>query len=241
MTPAATPLSAVATWMLDWWELWVLIAAGVVGVHAAPWVVARTRRVRTLPAPVAAAVADLGVPADRVVVVDTPDRVVAYAAGLSARHGRVVVSTGLLRALPPAEAAAVVRHEYGHLARRHVPIRVGVPSAYAVAWAVDATVYGAAGLWAGTALALPLSYLSLRVARWTEFDADAFAARAGGDAFAAALARLADAGHLPDDGSGRLERLGLSMHPSLASRLTRLDAGEGAASPAGGDAGDRAD
>ncbi|WP_152529749.1 M48 family metalloprotease [Candidatus Halobonum tyrrellensis] len=227
------PLEAVAAWMLDWWELWTLIVAGFLGVRIAPRIAARTQRVGDLPAPVADAVAAVGVPADRVVVVDADDRVVAYAAGFSSRDGRVFVSTGLLAALAPAEAAAVVRHEYGHLARRHVPFRVGVPSAYAVAWAVDATLYGTAGLWAGAALALPLAYLSARVARWTEFDADAFAARAAGGAFADALTRLAEAGHLPDDPDpGPLARLSLSMHPTLAARLSRLGADRQEPTPA---------
>lgn len=220
-------LSTALAWAGDWWELWALIAAGFLGVRLAPALVTRTERPAALPEEVARAVERAGVPADRVGVLRRDGRVVAYAAGLTAAHGRVFVSTGLLRELDPAGVAAVVRHEHAHLARGHVPLRVGIPCAYAVAWAVDATVFGRAGLVAGAALAVPLAYLSVRVARWTEYDADAVAARGTGEDYRQALARLAAGGHLggATPAGGRLRRLlaSLSMHPPLGARLGRLD------------------
>lgn len=220
-------LSTAFAWASDWWELWALIAAGFLGVRLAPALVARTERPAALPDEVARAVERAGVPADRVGVLRRDGRVVAYAAGLTAVHGRVFVSTGLLRELDPAGVAAVVRHEHAHLARGHVPLRVGIPCAYAVAWAVDATLFGHAGLVAGAALAVPLAYLSVRVARRTEYDADSVAARGTGDDYREALARLAAAGHLggatPAGGRPRRLLASLSMHPPLGERLRRLD------------------
>ncbi|MFC7136362.1 M48 family metallopeptidase [Halobaculum litoreum] len=229
-------LSTVLSWASDWWELWALIAVGLVGVRLAPHVVARSERPGSLPPDAARAVERVGVPPDRVGVLRRDGRVLAYAAGLSAGHGRVFVSTGLLRELDAAGVAAVVRHEYAHLKRRHVPVRVGIPCVYAVAWAVDASLYGRQGLLVGAALAVPLAYLSVRVARWTEYDADADAARRAGPAFREALARLAAGGHVgpATPAGGRLRRLlaSLSMHPPLGERLRRLEndgtsAGEG--------------
>ncbi|SHG48889.1 M48 family metalloprotease [Halobaculum gomorrense] len=220
-------LSTALSWAADWWELWALIAVGLVGVRLTPVVVARSERPAGLPEDAARAVERAGVPADRVGVLRRDGRVLAYAAGLTAGHGRVFVSTGLLRELDAEGVAAVVSHEYAHLARSHVPLRLGVPCAYAVAWAVDATLFGRAGLVAGAALAVPLAYLSVRVARWTEHDADAAAARGAGDDFRDALARLAAGGHLgrTAPAGGRLRGLlaALSMHPPLAERLRRLD------------------
>ncbi|UIP00682.1 M48 family metallopeptidase [Halobaculum sp. CBA1158] len=220
-------LDPVLPWALDWWELWALIALGLLGVRLMPRIVARTERPDPLPEEVARAVERVGVPADRVGVIRRDGGVLAYAAGLTASHGRVFVSTGLLRELDPAGVAAVVRHEHAHLARGHVPIRLGIPCAYAVAWAVDATLFGRAGLIVGGLLAVPLAYLSLRVARWTEYDADADAARHAGGDFRDALARLAAGGHLggTTPAGGRIPRLlaSLSMHPPLARRLRRLD------------------
>ncbi len=215
------------SWAVDWWELWLLIAVGLLGVRLAPHVVVRSEQPTALPDDVAHAVERAGVPADRVGVLQRDGRVLAYAAGLTAGHGRVFVSTALLRELDAAAAAAVVRHEYAHLARGHVPIRVGIPCAYAVAWAVDATLFGREGLIIGAALAIPLAYLSMRVARWTEYDADADAARRTGSSFRTALSRLAAGGHLgpTNPTGGRLRRLlrSVSMHPPLETRLRRLD------------------
>ncbi|WP_348612354.1 M48 family metallopeptidase [Halobaculum rarum] len=220
-------LSTALSWAGDWWELWALIAAGFLGVRLAPALVSRAERPTALPEGVARAVERAGVPADRVGVLRRDGRVVAYAAGLTAGHGRVFVSTGLLRELDPEGVAAVVRHEHAHLARGHVPLRVGIPCAYAVAWAVDATLFGRAGLVVGAVLVIPLAYLSVRVARWTEYDADAVAAGGAGDDFRDALARLAAGGHLgrTTPAGGRLRRLlaSLSMHPPLGERLRRLD------------------
>ena len=166
-----SPLSAALSWASDWWELWALMAVGLAGVRLTPALVARSERPAALPDEVARAVERAGVPTDRVGVLRRDGRVLAYAAGLTAGHGRVFVSTGLLRELDAAGVAAVVRHEYAHLARRHVPLRLGIPCAYAVAWAVYATLFRRAGLVAGAGLAVPLALPPVRVPRWTGHDA----------------------------------------------------------------------
>jgi Zn-dependent protease with chaperone function len=151
----------------------------------------------------------------------------AFAVGLVPIAGgrQVVVSAGLLDRLPPAEAAAVVRHEEGHLVRHHTLARVGVPSAFALAWGI-AVGTGVPGAFpAGLAL-VPLAAVSAAaVSRWSEYDADAYAAAAGaGPALSDGLDRL-DGPDTTDGGrAGRFvpaARL-LSRHPPTADRVARL-------------------
>ncbi|MFB6176806.1 MAG: hypothetical protein ABEI99_06625, partial [Halobaculum sp.] len=65
--------------------------------------------------------------------------------------------------------------EYGHLARRHVPLRLGVPVAFALSWVLGAQVFPWSSFLIGLALLVPTILISLATNRWTEFDADAFA------------------------------------------------------------------
>ncbi|QLG29279.1 M48 family metalloprotease [Halorarum halophilum] len=209
--------ATLAAWVLDWWELWAVVLAGVVGTGLAPAVVGRTESTRPLDPALAEAVARAGVPAERVRVLAGGRGPVAFAAGLSPTRGRVFVSERLVADLAPEEVAAVVCHEYGHLARRHVPVRVVVPVAFALAWAVGATLSPDPGFLVGAALVLPAAFLTVRVSRWTEHDADQFARASGsGPSLAAALVALADAGHVTEGGW-------FSRHPSLVSRIERLD------------------
>lgn len=212
--PAA--FAAAVTVIETWWELWLIVVLGVAGAALAPAVVTRTSRTRAPTPAVRRRLADAGVPPDRVRVLAAGDTVGAFAAGLSPRAGRVFVTTALCRELETDEVAAVACHEYGHLARRHVPVRLGAPVGFALAWVAGARLAPGAEFLVGVGLLVPTVALSLAAARWTEFDADAFArARAGGESLASALSRLSAAGHLADGGR-------LSRHPSLAGRIGRL-------------------
>lgn len=198
-----------------WWEVWLVVVAGVTAAAVAPLLVGRSRRTRSLTAAERAALAEAGVPPERVRVLAS-DHVGAFAAGLTPHSGRVFLTDRLASELSPAEFAAVACHEYGHLARRHVPLRLGLPVAFAAAWVAATTTLPVSSFVVGVALLVPTVLGSWLVSRWSEFDADRFAGRnAGSGRLADALARLARAGHL--GGGGRFSR-----HPRLASRLDRL-------------------
>lgn len=86
----------------------LLLACGL--IRLARTLVRRRREVRTL-----AAVRALPAAGDLVVIADDhPD---AYA--LPGRPGRIVVSSGMLRALPAAEHGVLLAHERAHVAHRH--------------------------------------------------------------------------------------------------------------------------
>lgn len=220
MIPDTATLGAAVGVVRTWWELWAVVAAGLAAATVAPAVISRTRRSSPLDPAAAEAVAAAGVPPERVVVLDAGDGVAAFAAGLAPRFGRVFVTERLVRDLPPAEVAAVTCHEYAHLARRHVPLRLAVPVGFALAWITAASSTPGSGFVVGLALLVPTVLSSLWVNRWSEFDADAYAAgRLGGASLANALRRLAAAGHVTDGGR-------LSLHPTLADRIDRLGGDE---------------
>lgn len=209
-------LTAAATLLTTWWELWVVVVCGVAAAATAPFVVTRTHRTRAPTAAQRRRLAAAGVPPERVRLLAAGDAVGAFAAGLSPRFGRVFVTTALCEELDEAEFAAVACHEYGHLARRHVPLRLGVPTAFAAAWVAGTQFAPQSPFLVGLALLVPTVGLSVVAARWTEFDADRFArTRAGGETLATALGHLAAAGHVADGGR-------LSRHPSLDGRIGRL-------------------
>jgi len=209
-------LTAAATLLATWWELWLVVVCGVAAAATAPFVVGYTRQTRAPTAAQRRRLTAAGVPPDRVRVLAAGDAVGAFAAGLSPRFGRVFVTTGLCAELDEAEFAAVACHEYGHLARRHVPLRLGVPTAFAAAWVVGTQFAPQSPSLVGVGLLVPTVALSVVAARWTELDADRFARRrAGGETLANALGHLATAGHVVDGGR-------LSRHPSLDGRIGRL-------------------
>lgn len=216
MATDVSDLSTAVAVVETWWELWVVVAAGLGGAALAPLVITYTRRTRRTDSEEAERLAAAGVPPERVRVLDAGDAVGAFAAGLSPRLGRVFLTEELCRELTPEEVAAVACHEYGHLARRHVPLRLGVPVAFALSWVVGAQVFPWSEFLIGLALLVPTILISLATNRWTEFDADAFArSRAAGGSLASALSRLSADGHVADGG-------GVSRHPSLRGRLARL-------------------
>ncbi|MEF8790847.1 MAG: M48 family metalloprotease [Haloarculaceae archaeon] len=141
----------------------------------------------------------------------------ALAAGVLPGLRCVYVTERLLDSLPPREAAAIVTHEVGHHRRRHVPLRLGAVGAYVLPW-LGATALSVPGAFlAGLVLLVPATLAIFRLVRWTEYDADAYAARrAGADALADALDRLGTRGLLGGTGGP------LALHPPLAARVDRL-------------------
>jgi heat shock protein HtpX len=184
----------------------------------------------------------------------------ALATGNGPRRGAIALSTGLLSLLSEAELRAVIAHELAHIRRGDVaPVALGavlsgallalaglLPAALgdeapASDGADDEGVFSPAA-WALLLLA-PMAALPLRLAlrRGREFDADAQAARIGGDARALADALLAieraalchpPLRHPPlaallivAPGAARGWRRWLAAHPPTAERIARLRAG----------------
>lgn len=164
-------------------------------------------------------------------VVDTGGRHAnALAAGILPGLRYVVVTERLLAALPADEAAAILAHESGHHHRRHTPIRLGVVASFVLPWmwATAAGVPG--GFLLGAVAALPVACGVLALARWTEYDADRYAAkRVGAVRLASALRRLSGARLLA--GRGGL----LALHPATDDRLARLERERGPARNLPGD------
>ncbi|WP_232701043.1 M48 family metalloprotease [Halobacterium wangiae] len=156
----------------------------------------------------------------RVVVTDRSPVANAVAAGLLPGFRYVFVTDALLRTLDAQSAAAVVAHEAGHHRRGHVLARF-----LATSLALVPLFLAASGVVVQFAPAVVASVGLLLAAgpvvRWTEFDADAYAARrVGARAMDAALATLADRGLVPTE---RPPLVGLlSLHPSVSRRLDRL-------------------
>lgn len=152
-------------------------------------------------------------------VVDTGGRHAnALAAGLLPGVRYVFVTESLLAVLPPAEAAAIVAHESAHHARHHTALRLGVVGTFVLPWlaATAADVPGA--FLVGAVSALPVALGVLALARWTEYDADRYAAaRVGGTTLASALQRLTGDRLLATGG-----RSLLALHPPVAARVARL-------------------
>lgn len=218
-----------------WWLVGAVALLGVAMAALPPVLVPRAAPTRPLAPEERAALAPL-LAADGDVTTTgaatTPDgvrvRVLALGAGgpatalaagvLPVPGGRVVfVTERVLATLPAEEARAIVAHELGHHRRRHVPLRLGSAAAFLFPW-LAATAAGVPGAFlAGLALAVPVVLGLLKLVRWTEFDADAHAARVVGPAaMASALERLAAGGALATSGGP------LSLHPSAADRVRRL-------------------
>ena len=160
-------------------------------------------------------------PGEPVKVVAADGLANAFAAGVLPGARVVFVTTGLLRNLTTAEVRAIVAHERGHHRRHHVALRLGSVALFVAAW-LAATATGVPGGFSAGVLALgPVVLLVCRLGRWTEYDADAYAARrVDGATLASALDRVhADA--RPSTARGRLAAL-VSMHPPVDRRLARL-------------------
>jgi STE24 endopeptidase len=213
----ALGLTALAPAVPDGW--WLVAGVALVGgllAAGAPLFVRRMVGSRPLTAAERAAIpADVPV---HVLLTGREGPANALAAGVLPGLRCVYVTERLLASLPPREAAAIVTHEVGHHRHRHVPLRLGAVAAYVLPW-LGATALGVPGAFAaGLVLLVPATLGIFRLVRWTEYDADAYAARrAGGGALADALRRLGEHGLLGGTGGP------LALHPPLAARVERLE------------------
>lgn len=215
-------LAAVEAFLRDWPYLTLLILLGVAGVCSGPSILGATARVRRLSTAEADTLTEYDVPVDDVRVLTARGASpTAFAVGVLPGHRHVCVTEHLVEVLTPAELAAVVAHELGHLRRYHVLPRIGLPVVFVVCWAAAVSAGVAGAFLGGLVLVVPVTLVSFGLSRWTEHDADAYVVRLGeGPALADALDRLDRDGHLHRDEPG-LRRL-LSRHPTLAERVTRL-------------------
>ena len=158
----------------------------------------------------------------------------AYVSGVFRPRRYLFVAERLLRDLPPDEVEAVVAHEIGHLQHRHVArlglaaIVTSVAAALALfglvsvatrnmGHAIRSPLFGLAA--AGTALAS--LYVTRRLSRRFEFEADDFAARMLGSSkpLADALTSLARENWLAMDDR---DAGTFAAHPSIHRRLEHL-------------------
>jgi len=161
----------------------------------------------------------------------------------------VFLTDGLLSRLSPAEVEAVLRHELGHITRRHMLLRMLVLALPLVLWIAAKQTYPAlfdslgerlafaglseslqVSLLVPTALAAYVILVVGRYSRWLEHDADLATCvwpggqvdRAAAESFARALIKIV--------GRGRESRWSLWLHPSALSRIAIL--GQAIADPA---------
>lgn len=199
----------------------VLAGAVFVLLAVLPPLGAAVGPVRRLSSAEAAVVPDSG-RGLRIRVVETGQKPVAnaLAAGVLPGFRYVFVTDALFETLDADAAAAVLAHEAGHHRRGHVVGRF-----LATLFALAPVFLAASGVLADV-LVPSLSSAVLLVAvgpavRWTEYDADAFAARAVSPlAMERALRTLADRGLLPAEHS-RLFGL-FALHPAVGDRIARL-------------------
>lgn len=161
----------------------------------------------------------------------------AALAGLGATK-RILLGDTLLQHFPLPEIAAIIAHECGHYYHRHIWKLVGAAAIIIIPgmWLADAVARRGAALLGITDIAvpatLPLFALALfvfglatmpatnMISRYFEWQADAFALRATGDApaFIAAMRRLAEMNLAYMQPHPVIEFL-LHSHPCLAQRI----------------------
>jgi STE24 endopeptidase len=202
-------------------SLVAVVSAAVLVAVALPPLAARFGPVRA-PTDAEAAVVPACADGLRVRVVETGSHPVAnaVAAGVLPGSRYVFVTDALFRTLDAGATTAVIAHEVGHHRRGHVVARF-----LATGLALAPIFLVANGVVDAFVPALVLSFVLLLavgpLVRWTEFDADAFAAAHVGDAaMERALATLADRGLVPTEHS-RFARL-VSFHPAVGRRRSRL-------------------
>jgi Zn-dependent protease with chaperone function len=136
--------------------------------------------------------------------------------------GIVVLTDELVRTLPVDEIAAVLAHELGHVAERHVTRQIFRSTVVA---ALISVIAGDAGGLVGSAAGIAALLTEMSFSRAFENDADAFAHRL-----------LTSAGYRPESLADALERLDRlcgkdcgkssfgSTHPATPERIARLRA-----------------
>ncbi|WP_408959249.1 M48 family metalloprotease [Natrinema sp. 74] len=162
----------------------------------------------------------------------------ALVAGTVPGFRYVFLTDYLLSACDDDELRAIVAHEFGHVAGRHLWQRGLLTVAVFGGWIVGVQQFGMGGLeerfgFVGFFLPFMAFYLVYHVgflggvARWQEFRADAYAAReAGREATVDALETLADANDTRRE-AGLLYSLA-THHPPIGSRIDALrNAGDG--------------
>jgi STE24 endopeptidase len=198
-----------------------VVGAAAVAVALLPPVVAHLGPVRR---PVGAEAAAVPACADglRVRVVETDRHPVAnaVAAGVLPGYRYVFVTDALFETLDAEATAAVLAHEAGHHDRNHVVGRL-LASGFALA-PVFLAATGVVDAFVPAVVASAVLLLAIGpFVRWTEFDADAYAAHnVGAAAMERALATLADRGLLPVDRPRVVAAV--SLHPAVGRRVARL-------------------
>lgn len=221
----ATVGLAVVVWTtpVDVW-LWAIVAVVAATAALGPPVDALRSTGRT---PTPDEEARLAAVPDRdgvaVRVVPARGRVNGYAVG-GPFADAVGVSEVALATLSPEAVAALVAHERGHLAGRHVLVRGAASVTWLAAGAlvVSATVAGSAATAAAVGvLVAGERVLAAAVARRTEYAADAHAARRTSPEAVVALLETLDGAAGP---RRRLRlRAALSSHPTYRQRIDRLE------------------
>jgi len=219
----AALVATVVVWATPpgWPRVATVVALSAVSMAGLPYLLAYVFRARSPTLDEASAVGSL--PDDVALrVIDDGVRVGSvFAAGVLPRARYVFVTAGLFDVLSDDELAAVVAHEVGHHRRGHVVGRyllVGVPVVALIAAAEFEVPHA---LLAAAVLVVPYLLAVARVVRWTEFDADAYAARVvGASPMAEALHALARR-HLVLSTTGLLASA-VSFHPTVAARMGRL-------------------
>ncbi|WP_458188097.1 M48 family metallopeptidase [Haladaptatus sp. NG-WS-4] len=145
----------------------------------------------------------------------------AFAAGIVPGTRTIFLAESLFDVLERDELRAVLAHELAHHRRNHVLLRVVLPVCLLLPW-IAAIEFGVRhALVGGAVLSLPAALFLFRAIRWTEYDADDWAAeRKAGDALASALERLA-ALRFVVMGVGRLATP-FAAHPPIEKRIARL-------------------
>lgn len=125
---------------------------------------------------------EMQTPLSRVLIWQTQGRLAnAAVAGLSSYCRYLFLTDALLVQLAPTEIAAVVRHELGHLQRRHLALRLLLLALPALAWLAMQPLLGSdvdllgASPYSLAVSAAYLAYAALAVgtySKWLEYDAD---------------------------------------------------------------------
>jgi STE24 endopeptidase len=253
-----TPLILAVLWMMEamgeYWWLWVWLfwcAFNLLAVIVFPtWIAPLFNKFSPLPegemkGRIEALLARCGFRSSGLFVMDGSKRSShgnAYFTGFG-RSKRIVFFDTLLERLTPPQVEAVLAHELGHFARRHIVKRIVFLFAGSLAflWLLGRLIdapwfYAGLGVPAqGTALALllfmlvvpvftfPLAPLASALSRRHEFEADAYAAEVTGDGapLAGALKKMT-AEHLSHPSPAKLRVWLDYSHPPLLERLRAL-------------------